>query len=94
LASFYHRAKKQQKKSPPKLAAKADDDDDDIYGASTDEDEKIATKTLSPGKASPSKTKDLPDLPNFFSKKNFMMYGEFSNSERKTLNRFIVAYDG
>ncbi|XP_064651039.1 DNA repair protein XRCC1-like [Lineus longissimus] len=86
------KAKKQQKKSPAKPAARADDDN--IYGASTDEDEAPAVKAKSPAMASPSKSQDLPDLPNFFTKKNFMLYGDFSNSERKALSRFIVAYDG
>ncbi len=36
----------------------------------------------------------LPDLPDFFHNKTFFLYGKFEAAERRTLFRFITAYDG
>ena len=36
----------------------------------------------------------LPELPSFFKGKTFFLYGTFQPSERRTMFRFITAYDG
>ena len=37
---------------------------------------------------------DLLNLPDFFSKMTFFLYGEFDSDERRMLSRYITAYDG
>lgn len=71
------------------------------YGGSTDEDEykpkKNSPKKISPEKSSKnddSSDSGLPELPDFFSDKNFFLYGEMSAAERRMLNRYIAAGDG
>lgn len=34
------------------------------------------------------------ELPNFFDKKNFFIYGGFDPKKRKTISRIIIAYGG
>ena len=41
-----------------------------------------------------SDKKSLLDLPNLFSKNCFFLYGEFTDSYRKMIIRYITAYDG
>ena len=38
--------------------------------------------------------RSLLDLPNLFSKNRFLLYGDFTDSYRKMLMRYITAYDG
>lgn len=44
--------------------------------------------------SSSNKLKDLKDLPEFFSKFHFLLYGNFSTNDRKLLTRYITAYNG
>ncbi|XP_014788399.1 DNA repair protein XRCC1 isoform X2 [Octopus bimaculoides] len=61
-----------------------DDDDDDAFGAATDVDEDKISDSDS----------ELPILPDFFSDKHFFLYGNFDESERHKLTRYIIAYNG
>lgn len=36
----------------------------------------------------------LPELPNFFGGKAFFLYGKFQQNDRRTLVRYITAYNG
>ena len=36
----------------------------------------------------------LPELPSFFKGKTFFLYGTFEPAQRRTMFRFITAYDG
>lgn len=36
----------------------------------------------------------LPELPDFFKKKHFLLYGDFSSSKQHELQRYITAYNG
>ena len=38
--------------------------------------------------------KSLLDLPNLFNKNCFFLYGDFPDSYRKMIIRYITAYDG
>ncbi|ESO82175.1 hypothetical protein LOTGIDRAFT_176980, partial [Lottia gigantea] len=78
--------------------------EDDEYGGSTDEDSPIkqpVTKTIKTEE--PMKTNDteydssdsgLPELPDFFTDKVFFLYGDFSETERRLMTRYITAYNG
>ena len=41
-----------------------------------------------------SGSEDLPSLPDFFSHKHFMLYGEIESKTRRLLIRYIMAYNG
>lgn len=41
-----------------------------------------------------SSDKSLTNLPDFFSKCHFFLYGNFSPSDRRLLVRYITAYNG
>lgn len=41
-----------------------------------------------------SSSEDLPLLPDFFSHKHFMLYGEIDGKTRRLLIRYITAYNG
>jgi len=60
------------------------------YDVPTDEDE--------PGPSTASKDNDsdygLPDLPEFFTDKNFFFYGDFETADQRLLTRYIAAYNG
>lgn len=63
---------------------------EDIYGGTTDDEQ---------GKAESadeviSSSEDLPLLPDFFSHKHFMLYGEIDGKTRRLLIRYITAYNG
>ena len=60
----------------------------DPYGGSTDDEG--GTKKKIQG----SSPKDIPELPDFFSNKHFMLFGAFDGEERRQINRFIVAFNG
>ena len=36
----------------------------------------------------------LPELPNFYKKKHFFLYGDFSPTKQHELQRYITAYNG
>ena len=63
----------------------ADGDSDDAYGADTDVDEENQEQENGGG---------WPELPSFFSKIGFYLFGDFSESDRKILVRKIRAADG
>ncbi|XP_052801501.1 DNA repair protein XRCC1-like isoform X2 [Mya arenaria] len=73
------------KKSPIKPAT------DDPYGVETDEDEPGPSKS---GADSDSADSGLPELPDFLQDKNFFIYGSMDVTERRLMNRYIVAYGG
>ena len=64
-----------------------DDDDDEAYDADTDVDDDME---LSQSTAD----LDFPQLPDFFHKKVFFLYGSFSDSKRKHIKRCIIAAGG
>lgn len=69
---------------------------EDIYGGTTDDEQEDTTKK---GKAESadevtSDSGDLPPLPDFFSHKHFMLYGEIDGKTRRLLIRYITAYNG
>ena len=37
---------------------------------------------------------DLPSLPDFFSHKHFLLYGELNSTTRRSVIRYITAYNG
>ena len=90
------RAFKEPEKSPPTTQASAN-----IYDESTDDEAFDAQngtsnhgnleKATQEKEASPD---ELPDLPEFFTGKHFFLYGKFEASEKRSLQRYIVAYDG
>lgn len=41
-----------------------------------------------------SGSEDFPELPDFFSHKHFMLYGEIESTTRRLLIRYITAYNG
>ena len=41
-----------------------------------------------------SGSEDFPELPDFFSHKHFMLYGEIESTTRRMLIRYITAYNG
>ena len=85
---------RQQQQVPGKEGA---NDDDDDYGGSTDVDsEEEGTNTrLTPPPLSGVKSRtNLLDLPSFFAKYHFLLYGDFDAAERKQLTRYITAFDG
>ncbi|OWF35609.1 DNA repair protein XRCC1 [Mizuhopecten yessoensis] len=71
----------------------------DVYGDSTDNDE-VSSKSAPRGNSKMEEEEDdsndsgLPELPDFFTNKNFFLYGDFSVSERRLLIRYITAYNG
>lgn len=36
----------------------------------------------------------FPELPDFFRKKHFLLYGEYNERTRRSMVRYITAYDG
>ncbi|XP_031554129.1 DNA repair protein XRCC1-like [Actinia tenebrosa] len=68
-----------------------DDDDDDIYDKST-EDEEEEEEDVKSGPESGSE--GLPELPDFLSHKHFLLYGEMDQPTRRSLIRYITAYNG
>ena len=61
--------------------------DSDLYNASTDDESSL------PGDDRGECGEDgLPLLPNFFTGKTFLLYGKLA--DRRTVVRYITAYDG
>lgn len=71
--------------------------DDDEYGGSTDvgsEEETTDTRLLPSQSSEVKPHTNLLDLPSFFSKHHFLLYGNFDTTERKQLTRYVTAFDG
>ncbi|XP_032237711.2 DNA repair protein XRCC1 isoform X2 [Nematostella vectensis] len=68
-----------------------DNVDDVIFDASTDNEQENNDGSDAPESDTPD---ELPELPDFFSHKHFLLYGEFDNMERRSLVRYITAYNG
>lgn len=64
------------------------DDDDGIYSGSTDIDSDEENN------GGPTAKRNLLNLPTFFSKCHFLLYGSFDPADRRQLTRYITAYDG
>ena len=62
------------------------DDDDPLYDAPTDDesDMEVEAETAT----------DLNELPDLFKSKHFLLFGDFSSTDRHTLRRYIRAYSG
>ncbi|XP_068098074.1 DNA repair protein XRCC1 isoform X3 [Hyperolius riggenbachi] len=60
--------------------------DADPYAGSTDENTDVEEE--------PEVDLPIPELPDLFVGKRFFLYGEFPPSERRTLQRYIVAFSG
>lgn len=70
------------------------DKDTEPYGGSTDE-ESDAEKDGAKKSSQPVEEKrSLIDLPEFFSKLNFFLYGTFTAADRRLIVRYITAYAG
>ncbi|XP_015749133.1 PREDICTED: DNA repair protein XRCC1-like [Acropora digitifera] len=69
-------------------------DDDDIFGGQTEGEEEEARKKESADDVSSGSDGELPVLPDFFSHKHFMLYGEIGAKTRRLLIRYITAYNG
>lgn len=72
----------------PKANDGDDDDDDDAYDAETDvddDDNELSQSIVD---------LDFPELPDFFHKKVFFLYGSFSDLKRKHIKRCIIAAGG
>ena len=63
--------------------------ENDPYEASTDDD-----NDPSKGDDTESSGGELPELPDFFTDKHFFFYGALTPVERRTLLRYITAYNG
>ncbi|XP_069796175.1 DNA repair protein XRCC1 isoform X3 [Narcine bancroftii] len=61
-------------------------DNDDPYTASTDENTDIEDGV--------SPDLPIPELPDLFQGKHFLLYGEFPGSEHRLLTRYITAFNG
>ena len=71
-----------QKKSPAKAASSATPVIE--LGDSTDDNSDGEEDVMT----------NLPELPSFFSGKKFLLYGQHRPGDKRTLIRFIIAYDG
>uniref|UniRef100_A0A8C0DY63 DNA repair protein XRCC1 n=1 Tax=Balaenoptera musculus TaxID=9771 RepID=A0A8C0DY63_BALMU len=59
----------------------------DPYAGSTDENTDDEGPPESP-------SLPIPELPDFFQGKHFFLYGEFPGDERRTLSRYVTAFNG
>lgn len=69
-------------------------DDDDIYAGTTEDEEEDTKSKESADDVSSGSEGELPSLPDFFSHKHFMLYGEIEGKIRRLLIRYITAYNG
>ena len=76
-----------QRHTPKKSPAK----NNDVYDVSTDDE--VGNGTAN-GVAMETDDSGLPDLPDIFHRKKFFFYGKFSQSVRRRMLRFIIAYNG
>ncbi|XP_030067471.1 DNA repair protein XRCC1 isoform X2 [Microcaecilia unicolor] len=58
---------------------------DDPYGGSTDENTDVEEE---------DEDLPIPELPDFFLGKHFLLYGDFPPAERRMLSRYIIAFNG
>lgn len=73
------------------------EEEDDIYGGTTDDEQEEMTKkddAESADDVTSSPEAELPELPEFFAHKHFMLYGEIEGETRRLLIRYITAYNG
>ncbi|XP_072106820.1 DNA repair protein XRCC1 isoform X3 [Mobula birostris] len=63
------------------------EEESDPYAASTDENTDIED-------TAPEINLPIPELPDLFMGKHFLLYGEFPNNERRLLTRYITAFNG
>lgn len=70
--------------------------EEDIYGGTTDDEQEETTNKdeAEPADDVSSGSEDLPSLPDFFSHKHFLLYGEIESTTRRLLIRYITAYNG
>ncbi|CAB4018310.1 Hypothetical predicted protein [Paramuricea clavata] len=79
---------------PYNCSTECETDDDDGDGDGDDVIKKANHKLEDKTTLTKSPTVDLINLPDFFSKMTFFLYGEFDSEERRMLIRYITAYDG
>ena len=53
-----------------------------------------STKAVAAATAAANGFGDVEQLPDLFTDKHFLLYGEFSAVDRRQLTRYIVAYNG
>ncbi|XP_059817391.1 DNA repair protein XRCC1 isoform X3 [Hypanus sabinus] len=66
---------------------KQQEEESDPYAASTDENTDVED-------TAPEISLPIPELPDLFVGKHFLLYGEFPNNERRLLTRYITAFNG
>lgn len=79
-----------------RVQEKEEKEEEDIYGGTTDDEQEETTNKGKKESADDvtSGSEDLPSLPDFFSHKHFMLYGEIESKTRRLLIRYITAYNG
>ncbi|XP_054444544.1 DNA repair protein XRCC1 isoform X2 [Pteronotus mesoamericanus] len=76
-------AEQKEQKQPPHQG----ENGEDPYAGSTDENTDNEGPPESPNLP-------VPELPDFFQGKHFFLYGEFPGDERRTLCRYVTAFNG
>jgi hypothetical protein len=85
-APYIHRFEERQAQKPPASATRVEPSAC-LPSTSTEQDNQRNTETVA------GEEKDeLPELPSYFSGKTFLLYGKVT--DRRTVLRYIVAYDG
>ncbi|XP_032470073.1 DNA repair protein XRCC1 isoform X4 [Phocoena sinus] len=77
------RVAEQKEQRPPS----GEENGKDPYAGSTDENTDNEGPPESPNLP-------IPELPDFFQGKHFFLYGEFPGDERRTLRRYVTAFNG
>uniref|UniRef100_A0A8C0DV30 BRCT domain-containing protein n=1 Tax=Balaenoptera musculus TaxID=9771 RepID=A0A8C0DV30_BALMU len=77
------RVAEQKEQRPPS----GEENGKDPYAGSTDENTDDEGPPESP-------SLPIPELPDFFQGKHFFLYGEFPGDERRTLSRYVTAFNG
>ncbi|XP_059939740.1 DNA repair protein XRCC1 isoform X3 [Mesoplodon densirostris] len=77
------RVAEQKEQRPPS----GEENGKDPYAGSTDENTDNEGPPESPNLP-------IPELPDFFQGKHFFLYGEFPGDERRTLSRYVTAFNG
>ncbi|XP_057390608.1 DNA repair protein XRCC1 isoform X2 [Balaenoptera acutorostrata] len=77
------RVAEQKEQRPPS----SEENGKDPYAGSTDENTDDEGPPESP-------SLPIPELPDFFQGKHFFLYGEFPGDERRTLSRYVTAFNG
>ncbi|XP_069407072.1 DNA repair protein XRCC1 isoform X11 [Ovis canadensis] len=76
-------AEQKEERQPPGQ----EENGEDPYAGSTDENTDHEGPPESPDLP-------IPELPDFFQGKRFFLYGEFPGDERRTLSRYVTAFNG